>query len=279
MYSRHGQPSRSVADFKPGAVKLLTTLLLAYKRPSQSVTVGLAFQHPISSMPTQATCPTNDLQHCKMLGGLLLRSPTYHCPAAAVKVPQVPNILERQGGTGPTTQQDDLMCLANRFRGAAACSLDGFCAGSSPTMVCNVQVNGAVGCLARIPLPSRAFRAPHIPLPWLSHKQADGDEGASDGGPGASADSSSEHGRFAKELWEPYLQDTSLRVFASCGLSGQVCFGVSGDQHHGPSAPSIWAGTFLVILCCSDDVLSSAQALHACCGHCCWDHTRRVREI
>ena len=92
-------------------------------------------------------------------------------------------------------------------------------------MVCHVQVNGAVGCLARIPLPSRAFCAPHIPLPWLSHKQADGDEGASDADPGAAADPSLAHGRFARELWEPYLQDTSLRVFASCGLSGQVCFG------------------------------------------------------
>jgi hypothetical protein len=31
--------------------------------------------------------------------------------------------------------------------------------------------------------------------------------------------------RFGRELWEPYLADTLLRVFASCGISGQIgCF-------------------------------------------------------
>ena len=28
--------------------------------------------------------------------------------------------------------------------------------------------------------------------------------------------------RFGRELWEPYLADTLLRVFASCGISGQL---------------------------------------------------------
>ena len=28
--------------------------------------------------------------------------------------------------------------------------------------------------------------------------------------------------RFGRELWEPYLADTLLRVFASCGISGQI---------------------------------------------------------
>lgn len=28
--------------------------------------------------------------------------------------------------------------------------------------------------------------------------------------------------RFGRELWAPYLADTLLRVFASCGVSGQI---------------------------------------------------------
>ena len=28
--------------------------------------------------------------------------------------------------------------------------------------------------------------------------------------------------RFGREMWEPYLADTLLRVFASCGISGQL---------------------------------------------------------
>ena len=28
--------------------------------------------------------------------------------------------------------------------------------------------------------------------------------------------------RWSQDLWVPYLRDTTLRVFASCGLSAQV---------------------------------------------------------
>lgn len=153
--------------------------------------------------------------------------------------------------------------LMNRIGDAIARSCAGAFAVSSDLMVWLMQVNGAVGCLARIPLPSRAFRAPHIPLPWLSHKQADAEQGASDADPAATADSSSAHGRFARELWEPYLQDTSLRVFASCGLSGQVRFWFFFDSRR---ACSFKADLVLLVLCWSDDALSSAQALRCDCG-------------
>ena len=72
-----------------------------------------------------------------------------------------------------------------------------------------MQVNGAVGCLTRLPVPHEAFRLrPTNP----------------------SVDSSEEHEaeaqaglpRWSKELWNPYLRRTALRVFASCGLSAQV---------------------------------------------------------
>ena len=74
------------------------------------------------------------------------------------------------------------------------------------------QVNGAVGCLTRVPLPRQAFS--------LNYPQeAAAAEGpSSQGEPTAAVPPS----RFSQELWTPYLRDTALRVFASCALSAQV---------------------------------------------------------
>ena len=82
------------------------------------------------------------------------------------------------------------------------------------------QVNASVGCLARIPLPSGAFRPFHDP-------------GSPARPPAAGAESAPEHDaerrrrrrgppRFGAETWAPYLRDTALRVFASFGASAQA---------------------------------------------------------
>ena len=70
-----------------------------------------------------------------------------------------------------------------------------------------MQVNAAVGCLARIPLPD-PFSPPVL-----------GDDAASS--PSGTPRSPWAAG-FAPELWRPYVRDIALRVFASCALSGQV---------------------------------------------------------
>jgi len=71
-----------------------------------------------------------------------------------------------------------------------------------------VQVNGAIGCLTRVPLPHQAFC---LGQPPVSEEPASSEAGDLGGG-----------SRWSKELWNPYLRDTALRVFASCGLSAQV---------------------------------------------------------
>ena len=68
------------------------------------------------------------------------------------------------------------------------------------------QVNAAVGCLARMPLPHSAFK----PLESRfneSQTQAALDRPTS---------------RFSPDLWQPYLRDTALRIFGSVGLTGQL---------------------------------------------------------
>jgi len=72
------------------------------------------------------------------------------------------------------------------------------------------QVNAAVGCLARMPLPHSAFRPIHHtsqPAAASSQPQQPLDRASS---------------RFASELWAPYLRDTALRVFGSVGVTGQL---------------------------------------------------------
>ena len=96
-------------------------------------------------------------------------------------------------------------------------------------------MNGAVGCLTRVPLPRQAFSLNY-------HQEAAAAEGpSSGGGPTAAAPS-----RFSQELWTPYLRDTALRVFASCALSAQVTgrqAAAAQDLH--PSHPPVehcWSG-------------------------------------
>lgn len=69
-----------------------------------------------------------------------------------------------------------------------------------------LQVNAAVGCLARMPLPHSAFR------PLESRSDDTQAQGPLDGPPG----------RFSADLWQPYLRDTALRIFGSVGLTGQL---------------------------------------------------------
>jgi hypothetical protein len=72
------------------------------------------------------------------------------------------------------------------------------------------QVNGAIGCLTRVPLPHQAFRLGQ-PVSAASGEATSSEAGPIGGG-----------SRWSKELWNPFLRDTALRVFASCGLSAQV---------------------------------------------------------
>lgn len=72
------------------------------------------------------------------------------------------------------------------------------------------QVNAAVGCLARMPLPHDAFR----PIHHTSQPAAASSQ------PQQTLDRTSS--RFASELWAPYLRDTALRVFGSVGVTGQL---------------------------------------------------------
>lgn len=37
--------------------------------------------------------------------------------------------------------------------------------------------------------------------------------------------------RWSGDLWHPYLRKTALRVFASCGLSAQVCLSILDHNH------------------------------------------------
>lgn len=69
-----------------------------------------------------------------------------------------------------------------------------------------VQVNAAVGCLARMPLPHSAFR----PL----------ESRFDDNQPQGPLNRPSS--RFSPDLWQPYLRDTALRIFGSVGLTGQL---------------------------------------------------------
>ena len=71
------------------------------------------------------------------------------------------------------------------------------------------QVNAAVGCLARMPLPQAAFR------PVQHHTS----ESLQMQRPQTRSRSSS---RFGSDLWAPYLRDTALRVFGSVGVTGQL---------------------------------------------------------
>ena len=79
-----------------------------------------------------------------------------------------------------------------------------------------VQVNAAVGCLARIPLPD----------PFSSHACPP----TPGGSPGGSPRSPWAAG-FAPEFWRPYVRDIALRVFASGAISGQVGLKPSVASH------------------------------------------------
>lgn len=73
-----------------------------------------------------------------------------------------------------------------------------------------LQVNAAVGCLARMPLPHAAFK------PSVQHPASRSTQGQRQQGLERSAS------RFGSELWAPYLRDTALRVFGSVGVAGQL---------------------------------------------------------
>ncbi|KAK9806896.1 hypothetical protein WJX72_006721 [[Myrmecia] bisecta] len=73
-----------------------------------------------------------------------------------------------------------------------------------------VKANASVGCLARIPLPHRAFRP-------LRFRRTPSGQNAGEAPPAAQ-----EHSRFAKELWTPFLRGTALRLFSSTGISAQA---------------------------------------------------------
>ena len=71
-------------------------------------------------------------------------------------------------------------------------------------------MNGALGCLSRLPIPQELFRlGPHRATAETS--ELSGEQPAEDS-----------LSRWSKDLWNPYLRKTALRVFASCGLSAQV---------------------------------------------------------
>ena len=76
--------------------------------------------------------------------------------------------------------------------------------------MCLFQVNAAVGCLARMPLPHAAFKPP------VQHPTSGSSRGQRQQGLERSAS------RFGSELWAPYLRDTALRVFGSVGVAGQL---------------------------------------------------------
>lgn len=83
-------------------------------------------------------------------------------------------------------------------------------ANDGPLWLHTVQVNAAVGCLARMPLPHAAFKPP------VQHPASRSSRGQSQQGVEQSAS------RFGSELWAPYLRDTALRVFGSVGVAGQL---------------------------------------------------------
>eukprot|EP00884_Botryococcus_braunii_P003685 jgi/Botrbrau1/13317/Bobra.0315s0015.1 len=112
-----------------------------------------------------------------------------------------------------------------------------------------VKVNAAVGCLARIPMPYRAFRPllvkgrkslspgraqSGVNLESSSQGSSSGEvSAAARGAPHSERAGNSEAerdvlrsesrlSRFAGELWAPYLRGTALRVFASGSITAQV---------------------------------------------------------
>ena len=92
----------------------------------------------------------------------------------------------------------------------------------------NRQVNAAVGCLARIPLPTGAFRPFHSQPASPPPPPSSSSSGALSGGVESASDGAGRRRRtrgpprFGAELWAPYLRDTALRVFASFGASAQA---------------------------------------------------------
>lgn len=75
------------------------------------------------------------------------------------------------------------------------------------------QVNGAIGCMARMPLPTPPSLTPHR-SPSTPHLAREASTGSVDGG--------SWRAKFGNDVWGPYIRETALRVFASGALSAQV---------------------------------------------------------
>ncbi|KAK9843446.1 hypothetical protein WJX81_003011 [Elliptochloris bilobata] len=84
-----------------------------------------------------------------------------------------------------------------------------------------IKVNAAVGCLARIPLPTGAFR-PFDGQPTSPTQPAAAGAKAAPELDAARRRKRRVPPRFGAEMWAPYLRDTALRVFASFGASAQV---------------------------------------------------------
>ncbi|KAK9808249.1 hypothetical protein WJX73_003474 [Symbiochloris irregularis] len=89
----------------------------------------------------------------------------------------------------------------------------------------SIKVNAAVGCLARIPLPSptnptpttrRSYSNPSLPAASREPSYANLEAESSGESKGGWAQ------RFGNDVWGPYIRDTALRVFASGALSAQV---------------------------------------------------------
>ncbi|KAL6780462.1 hypothetical protein ACKKBF_B13060 [Auxenochlorella protothecoides x Auxenochlorella symbiontica] len=83
----------------------------------------------------------------------------------------------------------------------------------------HLKLNGAIGCLGRVPLPGSTG----LPLS-RSRGQQVGEAAAAPaaGQPGWRASSASLASARGGDAWEPYLRNTSLRVFLSAGISGQL---------------------------------------------------------
>ena len=133
------------------------------------------------------------------------------------------------------------------------------------------QVNGALGCLSRLPIPQEVFR--------LGHRQPTAETSE------LSEEQPAEHSfsRWSRDLWNPYLRKTALRVFASCGLSAQVFQGPVST-----STPSRdFRDIFTAVSCISVSLplpetggcaLSSEQAAQQECMHACQLSTSQQEE-
>ena len=121
----------------------------------------------------------------------------------------------------------------------------------------HLQVNAAVGCLARLPLPHAAFKPP------VQQTASWSPQGQRQQGLERSAS------RFGSELWAPYLRDTALRVFGSVGVAGQLghfCRPVLDFTAGAPSLPCLLCKLLQLLLSqvCISMLFSQVTGQKAC---------------